>query len=282
MREFHATVMVEGLAFPEGPRWHDGWLWFTDQHDATLYRLSPQGLLQPFAATGKRPGGLGWLPDGSLLMVLMEARCIVRRIDDGWEPYVDLSALASFHCNDMVVSRAGVIFAGNFGEEPVAGRALRPAELVRVDRNANAEVVDRELVFPNGSVITDDGLNLLVAETFANRITCFDLDDQDRIVGRHLWAELGNATPDGICLDAEGALWIASPATHEVLRVRRGGEVLARCRTLGAPFACMLGGDDRKTLFVCTAETTDPDQAARIRSGRIETVRVDVGGAGLP
>jgi sugar lactone lactonase YvrE len=282
MQEFNTTVVAEGLAFPEGPRWRDGWLWFTDQHDATLYRMSTQGELQRYAATDTRPGGLGWLPDGSLLMVLMEARRIVRRVDDRWEPYADLSALASFHCNDMVVTRHGVVFAGNFGEEPVPGRALRPAELIRIDRDGNAEVVDRELVFPNGSVVTDDGRTLLVAETFANRITRFDLDDEDRVTGRQIWAELGDATPDGICLDAAGALWIASPTTHELLRVRHGGEVLARCTTRGAPYACMLGGDDRQTLYACTAETTDPGEAARIKSGRIEATRVDVPGAGLP
>ena len=282
MQEITAKVVAEGLAFPEGPRWRNDCLWFTDQHDATLYRLTAQGELQPFAATDKRPGGLGWLPDGKLLMVLMEARCIVRRVDDGWQPYVDLSTLASFHCNDMVVTRQGVVFAGNFGEEPVPGRPPRPAELIRIDRNAAAEIVDRELVFPNGSVISDDGRNLLVAETFAHRVTGFELDSDDRITARYLWADLGAATPDGICLDADEALWIASPVTHEVLRVRRGGDVLARCSTRGAPYACMLGGDDRKTLYVCTSETTDPDEATRIRSGRIELARVDVPGAGLP
>jgi sugar lactone lactonase YvrE len=206
----------------------------------------------------------------------------MRRVEDRWETYADLSALASYHCNDLVVDQNGVVFAGNFGEPIRPGEPMGPAELIRIDPAGRAEVVDRQLVFPNGSAISDDGRLLLVAETFAHRISCFDLDEASRISNRRLWANLGDATPDGICLDAEGALWVASPATQETLRVARDGEILDRCRTVGTPYACMLGGSDRKRLTICTSESDDPAEAARIKSGRIECASVEVPGAGLP
>jgi sugar lactone lactonase YvrE len=275
-------IIVEGLAFPEGPRWHAGRFWFTDQHAGAVCQLSDQDRLELFAATEDRPGGLGWLPDGSLLVVYMTQRRLMRRGDKGWALYADLSELASYHCNDLVVDRHGVVFAGNFGEPIKADEPMGTAQLIRVDPTGRAEVVDSELIFPNGSAITEDGRLLLVAETFAHRITCFDLDEASQIANRRLWANLGEATPDGICLDAEGALWVASPATGETLRVARSGAILDRCRTRGTPYACMLGGSDRKRLYICTSETDDPAEAARIRSGRIEAVRVEVPGAGLP
>lgn len=282
MHEYQAKPIADGLAFPEGPRWHDNHFWFTDQHDASVYQLSPEGELTRYATTDDRPGGLGWLPDGSLLVVYMTQRRLMRRSHNRWVEYADLSSLASYHCNDMVVDRRGVVFAGNFGEPIKAGHSMGPAELIRIDANGQAQVVSTDLVFPNGSAIAEDGTELLVAETFAHRISRFDLDSDSQLSNHHIWAELGAVTPDGICLDAEGALWVASPFTHEVVRVAEGGERLASCRTQGTPYACMLGGGDRRTLYICTSESDEPDQAARIKSGRIESVRVDVPGCGLP
>jgi sugar lactone lactonase YvrE len=282
MREYQASEIVGGLAFPEGPRWHENSFWFTDQHDASVYHLTTEGELTRYATTDDRPGGLGWLPDGSLLVVYMTQRRLMRRVESNWEEYADLSSLASYHCNDFVVDHRGVVFAGNFGEPIMPGRPMAPAELIRVDPSGQAEVVSRDLVFPNGSAITEDGHSLLVAETFAHRISRFALDSESRITGHDIWADLGAATPDGICLDTEDALWVASPFTHEVLRVAEGGDLLGRCQTLGTPYACMLGDEDRQTLYICTSETDDPAEAARIKSGRIESVQVDVPGCGLP
>jgi sugar lactone lactonase YvrE len=282
MQEYRANIVATGLAFPEGPRWRDDRFWFTDQHDASVYQMTPNGQLYRYATTEDRPGGIDWLPDGSLLVVYMTQQRLMRRVEHHWEQYADLSELASYHCNDLVVGSQGAVFMGNFGEAIGLNPVMRPAELIRIDPNGKAEVVDREVVFPNGSVITDDGCQLRVAETFAHRITQFDLDQKERITHRRVWAELGAATPDGICLDAEDALWVASPKTHELLRVARGGRVLARCLTQGAPYACMLGGDQRRTLYICTSESDDPIEAARIKSGRIESSIVDVAGAGRP
>ncbi|WP_295886588.1 SMP-30/gluconolactonase/LRE family protein [uncultured Thiohalocapsa sp.] len=282
MELYQAQVIADGLAFPEGPRWHDGRFWFTDQHAHRVLAMAADGGLTTIATTEDRPGGLGWLPNGELLCVLMTTRQIVRVVDGGLRPYADLSQHAPWHCNDMVVDSAGRVYAGNFGYDVDGGAPKTPTELLLVETDGSITPFADGLIFPNGSAITPDGRNLLVGETFANRVSWFELGPDGRMTDRGLWAGLGEATPDGICLDADGALWIASPGTHETLRVARGGEILARCETTGTPYACMLGGPERRTLHVCTAETCDPEQAAQLKSGRIEAVEVAVPGAGLP
>jgi sugar lactone lactonase YvrE len=201
---------------------------------------------------------------------------------DGLTLYADLSAQASFHCNDMVADRHGRVYVGNFGFDLHGGAPVGDAEIVRVDPDGSLGVFCDQVVFPNGSVITPDERTLLVAETFAHRISAFAFDADGGMQSRSVWAELGEATPDGVCLDAEGALWVASPGTGELLRVQAGGSIVARCETRGTPYACMLGGDDRRTLYICTSETDNPETAARLKTGRIEQVRVPIPGAGLP
>lgn len=279
---YAAQPLADGLAFPEGPRWHAGRLWFTDQHARRVYAMSEAGELEVIAETDDLPGGLCWLPDGTPLVVYMTQRRLMRIGDDGLTLYADLSAQASFHCNDMVADRHGRVYVGNFGFDLHGGAPVRDAEIVRVDADGSPGVFCDHVVFPNGSVITPDGRSLLVAETFAHRITAFALDADGGMQSRNVWAELGEATPDGVCLDAEGALWVASPGTGELLRVQAGGSIVARCETHGTPYACMLGGDDRRTLYICTSETDNPETAARLKTGRIEQVRVPIAGAGLP
>lgn len=282
MTSYRTEVAATGLAFPEGPRWHGGCIWFTDQHAHTVNRIDSESRMQIVAHTDDLPGGLGWLPDGTLLVVYMTQRRIMRLTGDGLVPYADLSGYASFHCNDMVVDSRGRIYAGNFGFDLHGGEDVRAAEVVLVDTDMRLEVFASDVVFPNGSVITPDGKRLLVAETFAHRISEFQLDAAGRMCSRRVWAELDQATPDGICLDAEDNIWVASPGTGELIRVQQGGIILDRCATVGTPYACMLGGHDRRTLYVCTSETDDPLRAARLKSGRIERVEVAVPGAGLP
>jgi sugar lactone lactonase YvrE len=282
MTVYRARTIAEGLAFPEAPRWHAGRLWLTDQHARAVLAMDPAGGLETIAETDDLPGGLGWLPDGRLLVVLMTRRQVAQLSGRELLAYADLSDQASFHCNDMVVDTAGHAYVGNFGFDLHGGEATRPAEVIRLDADGAATVFADGLVFPNGSVITPPGDTLLLAETFGHRISAFGLDAHGRMTSRQTWADLGAHTPDGICLDAEGALWVASPGTKTLIRVRRGGAILDSCDTQGTPYACMLGGEDRRTLYVCTSETDDPREAARRRSGRIEQVEVPVPGAGLP
>ncbi len=282
MKNYETEISATGLAFPEGPRWHEDRLWFTDQHARRIYAMQTAGALQTVADTSDLPGGLGWLPDGTLLVVYMTQRRIMRLSGTELHPYADLSQHARFHCNDMVVDAVGRVYAGNFGFDLHGGQAMCATEIVLVDSDGTIEPFATDVVFPNGSVITPDGRQLLVAETFARRISAFDLNRDGRLQSRRVWAELGEATPDGICLDREGALWVASPGSGELIRVKQGGVILARCTTRGTPYACMLGGYERRTLFVCSAETDDPDLAAERESGRIEQVEVAVPGAGRP
>jgi len=276
-------VVLDGLAFPEGPRWREGRLWFSDMHAHEVVALDPAtGGRETIVAVPACPSGLGWLPDGTLLVVSMEDRRVVRVEGGDLVTHADLSPWATFHCNDMVVDAVGRAYVGNFGFDLHAGAPPVPAVLVRVDADGTAQPVAEDLVFPNGTVITPDGSTLVVGESFAARLTAFDIGSDGSLANRRVWAQLEGAVPDGICLDAEGSIWVASPTSNEVLRVREGGEVTDRVATDRGAFACMLGGDDRRTLFICTSGSSDPVESAQQRSGRIESVRVAVAGAGLP
>lgn len=274
-------VVLDGLAFPEGPRWHEGRLWFSDMHAHEVVALdTASGTRETIVEVPSCPSGLGWLPDGRLLVVSMEDRRLLRLEQDGLVEHADLSGIATFHCNDMVVDWIGRAYVGNFGfdlhqrAEPVA------AVLARVDPDGSVHAAADDMQFPNGSVIYDT--TLVVGESFAGRLTAFDIADDGALSNRRVWAKLDGAVPDGICLDAEGAIWVASPTSNEVLRVREGGEVTDRVALDRGAFACMLGGDDRRTLLICTSHSSDPIDSATQRSGRIESMRVDVPGAGLP
>jgi sugar lactone lactonase YvrE len=276
-------VLVEGLAFPEAPRWHDGQLWFSDFFTRRVMRVNSRGIASVVVEVPGQPSGLGWLPDGRLLIVSMTDRRLLRLEDQGLATVANLRDLAPFHCNDMVVDRQGRAYIGNFGFDLAARAAVSPTVLIMVTPEGQARIVAEDLLFPNGSVITPDGRTLIVAETFGRRLTAFDIALDGSLSGRRTWAGLKEAMPDGICLDAEGAIWVASPQTAEVLRVLEGGEITHRVPVINQAIACMLGGADRRTLFILTARLLfDEERSRSLRTGRIETVRVEVPGAGLP
>jgi sugar lactone lactonase YvrE len=281
-----ATV-IEGLAFPEGPRWHDGRLFFSDQHAHQVLALAPDGAVEEIVRVEQQPSGLGWTPDGQLLIVSMIDRRLLR-LDPGGSDgarlveVADLSALATFHCNDMVVSNDGRAYVGNFGFDLDAGERPRPTTIIAVHPDGTATTAADEMRFPNGSVITPDGRTLIVGETVAGCLTAFTIEPDGRLTDRRIWARLEGALPDGICLDAEGAIWLACPLSRRCLRVAEGGEVLEEIATEQSAFACMLGGDDRRTLYICTSEMAAAAETVTKRPGRIRARRVDVAGAGLP
>jgi sugar lactone lactonase YvrE len=278
------TVVLDGLAFPEGPRWHEGRLWFSDQHDKRVVAMSVDGAAETIVEVPQQASGLGWLPDGRLLVVSMLDRMLMRLEPDGrLVVHADLCALAPGSCNDMVVEEHGRAYVGNFGYDNYAGETPSETCIIAVEPDGAARVVAEGLGFPNGSVITPDGATLLVGESMASRITAFPIAADGSLGAGRIWATIQGATVDGMCLDAEGAIWAACPFTGRVLRIREGGEVVDEVKgTHPGAFACMLGGDDRLTLYVCTAPTHVPDEARVAHGGRIETVRVDVPGAGLP
>ena len=171
---------------------------------------------------------------------------------------------------------------GGHGFDYAANAPVEPAEIVLVTPQGHARVVAEDLLFPNGTVITPDGQTLIVAETFGNRLTAFDIESDGSLNNRRIWADLQGVFPDGICLDAEGAIWVAAPHPGEVMRVLKGGKISDRVAVSTRPYACMLGGDDRCTLFICTAGSAVPDEVLAGPGGKIETIDVKVPGAGLP
>jgi sugar lactone lactonase YvrE len=277
-------TILDGIAFGEGPRWRDGELYFSDMHAHEVVAVTPEGKRRTVASFGGPVSGLGWLPDGRMLVVSMNDKLLLRQEKDGSVvTHGDMSAIAEHWTNDMVVDAAGHAFVGNFGFSLHPPETPKPATLVRVDPDGSAHAAAGGLTFPNGMVITPDGRTLIVAESFGRRLSAFDLAKDGTLTNHRVWAELAEgAVPDGICLDAEGAVWVASPMTNEVLRVQEGGRVAETIKTEQMAIACMLGGADRKTLFVLTSESTEPEICAKTRTSRIQTTAVEVPGAGLP
>lgn len=275
-------LLLDGLCFAEGPRWHDGALWFSDMHAKDVIRVGLDGRAETVVHVEQQPSGLGWLPDGRLLVVSMVDRKLLRLDPDGLREVADLSKVADFHCNDMVVDSQGRAYVGNFGYDLIGGAKPRGTTIALVHPSGEVLVAARDLMFPNGCVITLDGRTLVVAESFGEKLTAFTIDSDGSLSSRRVFAELPGKVPDGICLDAEGAIWVASPPTQECIRVHEGGRISASVKVESQAYACMLGGPDRKTLFICTASDHDPEKCRAERSGRIEYVPVDVPGSGLP
>ncbi len=267
-------TLLDGLLFPEGPRWHDGRLWFSDMNDFKVYSVDMVGKAEIILETEDSPSGLGWTPDGHLLVVLMQGRRLMRLDGNVLNEVADLSKLATYHCNDMVVDGKGRAYVGNFGFD-LNGAPFHPAEIILVALDGKARVVADNLAFPNGSVITPDGKTLIVGETYGSCLTAFNIEIEGSLTNRRIWAKMDNAVPDGICLDAEGGIWVASPISSEVIRIIEGGAVTHRIKISTQAYACMLGGKDRRSLFIATSGQT-------FRSGRIEIIQVDIPGVGFP
>ncbi len=280
MSSSETQVLLDGLTFPEGPRWRNGKLWFSDFYSHRVLTVDLQGNAETVAEVAQQPSGLGWTPDGTLLVVSMLDRHLLRVDDEGRQSVLaDLSELAGGPCNDMVVDKQGRAYVGNFGSYD----GERPSTvMVRVDPDGSTAVVAEDIAFPNGTVISEDGSMLIVAETRASCLTAFDVGEDGSLSNRRVWAQVDGVFPDGICLDAEGAIWVADASSDRVLRVFEGGRI-ERTVSVGEQraFACMLGGPERRTLFVCTSSASG-NEAAQKTDGRIEVIDVDVAGAGLP
>ncbi len=268
-------VFLEGLKFPEGPRWHDNKLWFSDMEDHKVITVDMDGNSEIIIERPNRVSGLGWLPDGKLLIVSMEERKLLRLDTDGIKEVADLSKLSTFYLNDMVVDKFGRAYVGNFGFDYFNSKPFVSAELIMVTTDGNAQIVAHDMAFPNGTVITPDDRILIVGETFAARLTAFDIMEDGSLSNRRIWANLKTLAPDGICLDKEEGIWVAAPGRHRVVRVLEGGKITHVVKIENDAYACMLGGPDRKTLFIATSTHTRDE-------GRIEYVEVDIPGTGLP
>lgn len=277
------NILLDSLTFPECPRWHDGALWFSDVHAHTIIRMTANGHAERIVENARQPAGLGWLPNGDLLYARMVDRTLVRRTPPGDESIVaDLSALEAVQINDMVVSAEGRAYIGGFGFDINKGDQLALSSIMLVQPDGTASIAAADMRFPNGMVITPDGKTLIAAETVGRCLTAFDIADDGTLHKRREWAALP-VFPDGICLDAENAVWVASPTTSECLRVREGGEITHTVKSQAkGVYACMLGGPHGTTLYLCTANTTGPELAQGISTGWIETVEAEIPHAGLP
>ena len=268
-------ILLEGLKFPESPRWHDNKLWFVDMESYKVMTVELNGNNKVILERPNQVSGLGWLPDNRLLVVSMGDNRLLRLDPDGLNVVVDLNRFGTVLCNDMVVDKKGRAYIGNFGFDYLNGEPFAPTKLILVNPNGEARVVADNMAFPNGIVITPDDQTLVIAETFAARLTAFDIKEDGSLTKRRVWANLKSLAPDGICLDQDGGIWVAAPGRGRVVRVLEGGLITHIIRVENDAYACMLGGPDRKTLFVATSKHTRD-------AGRIEFVEVDIPGAGLP
>ncbi len=180
-------VFLDELFFPEGPRWHDGKLWFSDMQGLHVMSVNPTGKSEKIIEVEGSPSGLGWLPDGRLQVVSMLDRRLLRLDAGELIEVADLGHLASFHCNDMVMDHQGQAYVGNFGFDFAANEPVKPAEIIMVTPEGDARIVAEDLLFPNGTVITPDGQTLIVAETFGHRLTAFDIEGNGSLVNRRIW-----------------------------------------------------------------------------------------------
>ena len=284
-------TLMKGLTFGEGPRWHENKFYFSDFYSHKVYSLDLSGKHEVIVEIPNQPSGLGWTPDGTMLIVSMKDRKLMSFKDGLLTERADLTELSGFHCNDMLVDIDGNAFIGNFGFNTYDGEEIKPTNLILVRPGEEPVLAADNLFFPNGTVITPDNKTLIVGETYAARLTAFDKSEDGSLGNRRIWADLKvNAEegtvplPDGMCIDEEGAIWVASPSTAEVIRVHEGGMISERIPVQTNAFACMLGGEDRRTLFICTSNGSgvDPEAALREKSGKIEITQVDVPGCGKP
>ncbi len=276
-------VLATGIRFGEGPRWHKGELWFSDMHAQRVMRMAADGQLSEAVTVPKDPSGLGWLPDGRLLVVSMLDRRLLCWDGASLSQHADLSALAAHPCNDMVVDAMGRAYVGHFGFDKWGGSTPTNASLLCAEPDGSVREVAPQLNFPNGLVITPDGQTLVVAESYGGRLTAFSIERNGDLSGRRLWADMPEmGVPDGICMDTEGGIWVALPRSKQCIRVREGGEVTHRIALEQGAFACMLGGGDGKTLYVMTAASSDRERCRQDLTGRVEAFDAPYPRAGLP
>ena len=276
-------TLMTGIAFGESPRWHDDRLWFSDWGTQEVIAVDLEGNSEVIVRVPSFPFCIDWLPDGRLLIVSASDRLLLRREPNGsLVTHADLSNLSEYAWNDIVVDGRSNAYVGNTGFDFPEGE-FAPGILALVSPEGTARQVADGVAFPNGIVVTPDNSTLIVAESYANRLTAFDIAADGSLSNRRVWADLDGGVPDGICLDAEGAVWYGDVPNKRCVRVREGGEVLQTIELDRGCFACMLGGIDRRTLFMVAREWGGMESTAEgERTGQILTTLAPAPGAGWP
>jgi sugar lactone lactonase YvrE len=269
------TPLAEGFGFGEAPRWFEGLLWFSDLLGEAVHTVTLSGSMTTLPLPGHSPSGLGFRPDGSLLITSSEDRVVLRYDGETVTTIADLSKAVPAQLGDMVVDHAGRAYIGS--------QAFEGGIVVRLDPDNSVTVVAENLDFPNGMVITPDGRSLIVAESMGRRLTAFGVAEDGVLTDRRVFADGLDGPPDGIALDADGGVWTAMTLAHQFERVTAGGAVTDRI-DVGerAAVACALGGPARRTLFLLSSHDAYPKRLKGTRLSRLDTVTVDIPGAGLP
>ena len=276
-------TLLTGLAFGESPRWHDGRLWLSDWGAEELIAVDLTGAREVVAQVRSFPFCIDWLPDGRLLIVHSRDRLLLRREPDGsLVTHADLSPLAS-GWNEIVVDGRGNAYVNGAGFDPIAGEEVAPGIVALVTPDGSARQVADGIAFPNGMAVTPDNSTLIVAESYASRLTAFDIAADGGLSNRRVWAPAGDDHPDGVCLDTAGAAWYADVGNKRCVRVAEGGAVLQTVDLDRGCFACMLGGPDRRTLFLVAREWHGMDDVGTgTGTGQVLTLRAPAPGAGWP
>ena len=278
-------VLMEGIAFGEQPRWHEHRLWFSDWGPPEVIALDLEGNHEVVLRPQSFPCCVDWLPDGRLLVVSgREGRLLRREPDGALVTHGDLGGVSSpAPGNELVVDGRGNAYVNGGGFDLMAGEAFAPGVVALVAPDGSARRVADGLAFPNGMLVTHENESLIVAESYARRLTAFDIEGDGSLSNRRVWAELGTGVPDGICLDADNAVWYADVPNKRCVRVHEGGEVLQTVELDRGCFACALGGADRRTLFMMATEWNGPENMfAEPRTGQVLTLDAPAPGAGWP
>jgi sugar lactone lactonase YvrE len=274
-------VLVDNLAFPESPRWHRNRLWFCDWGAQEIIGLDLQGQGKVVVRVESFPFCIDWLPDGRLLVV--SGTALWRSEPNGaLATYADLERLDDHSWNDIVVDGRGNAYVNNIGFD-FPGGEVTPGIIALVEPDGSAREVADDIEFPNGMVVTPDNSTLIVAESYGAKLTAFEIAPDGSLSNRRTWADVSGGAPDGICLDAEGAIWYADVPNQRCVRVAEGGEVLQTIELDRGCFACMLGGPQGTTLFVTTNDWRGPASiAAGTRAGQVLAVDAPARHAGWP
>ncbi len=294
MATMTARVIVEGRNFCEGPRWHEGRFWFSDFYAHEVCSVGLQGDVRVEAnLAAEQPSGLGWLPNGELLVVGMTKRQVLRRhADSRMAVHADLASIATFHANDMLVTPDGSAYVGDFGFDLDAyieahgpdglfgALATDPtpflSRITRIAPDGTASVAADHLLFPNGMALIDGGRTLVVAQSLGMELTAFDRSPDGSLSNRRTWAALQDSmiAPDGICADEHGGIWVANPLAPAVVRVEQGGTITDTVKTSNPTFACALGGGNGRHLLICTAPSSNHTEASASRDGQLELIEL--------
>ncbi|MFE3323287.1 SMP-30/gluconolactonase/LRE family protein [Streptomyces sp. NPDC059176] len=277
-------TLMTGLVLGESPRWHDGRLWFCDWGAHEVLAVDPGGRSEVVVRVPSFPFCIDWLPDGRLLVVSGSDRLLLRQEPDGsLVSHADLADLCDRPWNEIAVAASGNVYLNSIGFDMMAGENPSPGILAVVTPDGSTRQVADDVAFPNGMAVTPDGSTLILAESHASRLTAFDIEDDGGLSNRRIWARLDAAAPDGICLDAEGAVWYADVPNKRCVRVREGGKVLQTVELDLGCFSCALGGADGRTLFITAAQWQGPESAADgTRTGRVLAVDAPIPGARRP